>query len=460
MKKILFLSFAFFIALVKVMFGQEKPNILFVYIDDMGYGDLGCYGNTQNETPAIDQLANEGVRFTQYYSGAPICSPSRVAVTTGQYPTRWGITSFINDRQSNRERGMKDFLALEAPSVARNLQDAGYYTAHIGKWHMGGGRDIGDVPYISEYGFNESVTQFEGIGERYLATYETLNLPDSTRNLEKMSAALGKGEVHWLKREDFTQVFVDRTIQAIENSLTANKPFYINLWPDDVHTPLEPPRQLRGNGKNDDLYRGVIKEMDSHLGRLFDYVRNNPKLRNNTLIILSSDNGPAKNVGSSGGLRGFKGNLYEGGIKEPLIVWGPELVPEEKHGAVNTKTVLAGIDLAPSIIGLAGAKKTKGVKYDGIDASEVLLGQKEPLRKESVMWQRPPGVSSQNYPDLAIREGDFKLMTDIDGSDTELYNVVTDEKETINLANQYPKLTKKLKEKLLNWYSTMPPLIN
>lgn len=115
-----------------------------------------------------------------------------------------------------------------------------------------------------------------------------------------------------------TEVFVDRAIKAIENSLQADKPFYISLWPDDVHTPLEPPRHLRGNGKSQDLYSGVIKEMDNQLARIFDYIRNNPKLKNNTLIILSSDNGPAKNVGSSGGFRGFKGNLYEGGIKEGL----------------------------------------------------------------------------------------------------------------------------------------------
>ncbi len=458
MKRILLLCSLLLLALTKVLFGKDKPNILFVFIDDMGYGDLNCYGNKIHKTPAIDRLASEGVRFTRYYSGAPICSPSRVAVTTGQYPTRWGITSFINDRKSNQDRGMKDFLDLKAPSVARNLQEAGYYTAHIGKWHMGGGRDVADVPYIKEYGFDESVTQFEGIGERYLATYETLNLPDSTRSLEKMSAALGKGEIHWIKREDFTEVFVNRTIAAIKRAAEAGKPFYINLWPDDVHTPLEPPRELRGNGKTQDLYSGVIKEMDDQFGRLFDYIRNNARLRENTLIIVASDNGPAKNVGSSGGLRGFKGNLYEGGIREPLIVWGPGMISADKQGSVNTKTVLAGIDLAPSIIQLAGAEKTKGVKYDGIDASKVLTGLEQPLREEAIMWQRPPGTS-QNFPDLAIREGDYKLLVKIDGSNAELYNIATDEQETKNLVSQYPKRANKLKKKVLDWYATMPPLV-
>ncbi len=458
MKQILFICFIVSVSISKILAGNEKPNILFVFIDDMGYGDLPSYGNTIHKTPNIDKLAGDGIRFSQFYVNAPICSPSRVAVTTGQYPSRWGITSFINDSKSNKKRGMKDFLDSDAPSLARNLQDAGYYTAHIGKWHMGGGRDIGNVPYITEYGFDESVTQFEGIGERYLATYETLNLKDSTRNLEKMSAALGNGEIHWRKRENFTQIFVDRAIQAIENSQLTGKPFYINLWPDDVHTPLEPPRHLRGDGKPRDLYKGVIKEMDKHLGRIFDYISSNPKLRENTLIIFASDNGPAKNIGSAGNLKGQKGNLYEGGIRSPLIVWGPKIVNTGKQGAVNAQTVLGGVDLVPSIIKIAGAKKTKGVKYDGIDMSKALLGYKEPLRKKSLIWQRPPGTNAQN-PDLAIREGDFKLLVNTDGSNAELYNIIKDSEEKTNLAEQYPDLTNRLKKKVLSWYSTMPPLI-
>ena len=167
---------------------DKKTNILFVFIDDMGFADLGCYGREDVHTPNIDRLASEGILFTQFYVNSPICSPSRTAVTTGQYPARWGITSYIDSRKANENRGMKNYLDLSAPSVARNIQAAGYYTAHIGKWHMGGGRDVGEAPLITEYGFDESVTQFEGLGERFLATYETLNLPDSTRGLEKQSA--------------------------------------------------------------------------------------------------------------------------------------------------------------------------------------------------------------------------------------------------------------------------------
>lgn len=452
MKKILLVFLAFVFS--GYLRSQEKPNILFVYIDDMGYGDLGCYGSTINETPNIDRLAEEGIRFTQFYVNAPICSPSRVAVTTGQYPARWGITSFINDKKSNMTRGMKDFLDLKAPALARNLQEAGYYTAHIGKWHMGGGRDIGNVPFITEYGFNESVTQFEGIGERYLATYETLNLKDTTRNLEKMSAALGKGPIHWIKREDFTKVFVNRTIKAIEHAQTAGKPFYINLWPDDVHLPHEPPRDLRGDGGKKEMYSGVIKEMDIQMKKLFDYIRNNPKLKNNTLIILSSDNGPSKKVGSAGPFKGHKANLYEGGIREPLIVWGPGIISQQQNGTVNSKTVLAAMDLVPSIIKIAGAQNTKGVEYDGIEMSRALTGFEQTKRKEPIMWMRPSGANKNN-PDLAIRQGDYKLLINTDGSNEELYFLPGDEGETTNIAAKKPTLTKALKAKVLDWYTQM-----
>lgn len=456
MKKFLILYLILFSAWTKYAFGKERPNILFIFIDDMGYGDLGCYGNKRVETPAIDRLGTEGIRFSQFYVNAPICSPSRVAVTTGQYPSRWGITSFINDRKSNQERGMKNFLELKAPTLARNLQESGYYTAHIGKWHMGGGRDIGDVPYITEYGFDESVTQFEGIGERYLATYETLSLKEKTRGLEKMSAALGKGEVHWIKREDFTKTYVSRALQAMNRAKDSGKPFYINLWPDDVHAPHEPSKAFRGNGSANDLYKGTINEMDSQLNVLFEYINQNPELRNNTLIIIASDNGPAKGIGSAGNLKGHKGTLYEGGTREPLIVWGPGIISPEKVGKTNTQTVLAGIDLAPSVLHITGTDKSKGVKYDGLDMSSALLGSEQSLRKKPVMWQRPPGVrnfdKNTDNPDLAIREGNYKLLINTDGSNPELYDVVKDEKESDNLVNRYPDLADRLKKKVLKWY--------
>lgn len=440
---------------------NKKPNILFIFIDDMGYADLGCYGNDEVETPEIDKLASEGIRFTQFYVSAPICSPSRVAVFTGQYPSRWGITSYIDSREKNKARGMKDFLDLQALSVAKILSGAGYYTAHIGKWHMGGGRDVGEAPLITEYGFHESVTQFEGLGERYLATYETLNLKDSTRQLEKSSALLGRGQVHWEKRYRVTERFVDRAITAMEYAQNDGKPFYINLWPDDVHTPLEPSPANRGTGSKRDLYLGVVTELDKELGRIFDFIRNDPELSANTMIVLASDNGPEPGAGSSGKFRGTKGSLYEGGIREPFIVWYPGKIPAGKSGTVNTKNVIAGIDLPPSFAALAGVDKN--YPFDGIDMSDVFIGKSQSERKQPVMWQRPPDrkmLQGESQPDLAIREGDFKLLINEDGTGIQLYNLLEDEAESHNVASGFPKIVKRLSKKILSWHAAMPPAVD
>ncbi len=435
---------------------KVKPNILFVFIDDMGYADLGNYGNKEVSTPNIDKLASEGIKIDQFYVNSPICSPSRVAVTTGQFPSKWGITSFISSRNHNQKRGIQNHLDVAAPSIAKQLKRAGYYTAHIGKWHMGGGRDISDVPYIREYGFDESVTQFEGLGERYLATYETLKLKDSTRNLEKSSAALGKGEIHWAKRENFTKIFVNRTIQAIDNAQKNNKPFYINLWPDDIHTPLEPPRQLRGDLSIKSRFLGVIQEMDNQMGRLFDYIRNNPKIASNTLIVFTSDNGPDDKVNNAGHLKGTKTWIYDGGIKEPFIAWWPNKIPK---GKVNKTTVLSGVDLPLVFMDIAGVKPEREVRYDGENLTKAVLGMTEPYRTKPLFWLRPPdrpGYNGIDNPDLAIRKGDFKLLMNVDGSDAQLFNIVKDEGEANNIKESNQEKFEELKTELLNWYKNYP----
>src|SRR6185369_16622312 len=135
-----------------------RPNFIFVLIDDMGYGDLSCYGNQKVRTENLDRLAREGIRFTQFYVAAPICSPSRTALLTGQFPARWRITSYLADRKANTERGLAQWLDPAAPSLARTLQQAGYATGHFGKWHMGGQRDVGEAPLISQYGFDQTLT--------------------------------------------------------------------------------------------------------------------------------------------------------------------------------------------------------------------------------------------------------------------------------------------------------------
>ncbi len=442
----------------------SHPNFVFIFIDDMGYGDLSCYGNDKVRTENIDRLASEGIRFTQFYVNAAICSPSRVAVTTGQYPQRWDITSFLARREFNKERGMANYLDPTAPSLARRLDEAGYLTAQVGKWHMGGQRDVGEAPLIKEYGFDISLTQFEGLGDRILATFDTRTWNGSHKqNLGQGSEALGlygngeaypPGGIQWEKRYRVTERFVDRALTVMEKGKRQGRPFYINLWPDDVHTPLEPPPDLRGDGSIEDFYHGVIKELDRQVGRVFQKVRDDEVLRENTWVILASDNGPSHRVGSAGGFRGHKGGLYEGGIREPFIVWSPGLLPAPAAGKINEETVLSGIDLPPTILALAGIDAPAGVRYDGLDMSPAFLGE-VPVRETPLMWSRPPGVEGPDggWPDLAIRDGEWKLLMDEDGSGQELYNLAEDPGESRNLAGKHPEITDRLTSRVLEWYA-------
>ena len=299
----------------------DRPNIILVFIDDMGWSDFSCFGNDDATTENIDRLANDGIRFEQFYVNSPICSPSRAAISTGQYPQRWKITSFLSNRKNNKERGMAQWLDPSAPMLARSLNQAGYATGHFGKWHMGGQRNVDDAPAITEYGFDESLTNFEGMGPKLLP----LTLKPGAREAGRIWAdaeRLGDG-FQWMQRSEITGGFVDAAIDFINRAESADKPFYVNVWPDDVHSPFWPPVEEWGDGSKRMLYLAVLEAMDRQLGRLFERVRSSETLRDNTLILVCSDNGPERGAGRTGPFRGFKTHLFEGGIRSPLIVWGP-----------------------------------------------------------------------------------------------------------------------------------------
>lgn len=437
----------------------QKPNLIFVLADDMGYADLNCYGGTGAKTKNIDRLAKEGIRFTQFYVNSPICSPSRTAFTTGQYPARWGITSYLDNRAANKRRGMAQWLDLSAPTLARSLTQAGYLTGHFGKWHMGGGRDVGEAPLPTEYGFSESLTQFEGLGDRVLPLISDQgDLPEHKIGLGVASEKLGRGKVTWVQRSKVTQTFVNGALNFIQKARKAGKPFYINVWPDDVHSPFDPPRELRGDGSKKALYHGVLTNMDAQLGPLFQAISKDPQLRANTLIVFASDNGPEPGAGSAGIFRGNKGTLYEGGIREPFIVWGPKFIAAGKRGAVNKEAVLSGVDLLPSLLAIAGVIPVTPAG-DGSDLSATLIGKKTTGRSQPLFWKRPPdrpGNDRNALPDLAVRDGDWKLLVDEDGTGAQLYNLAKDEIESKNLATAYPAITQRLKQAVLAWNQTLP----
>lgn len=428
---------------------STRPNILFILIDDMGYGDLGCYGGTRVGTPEIDRLAREGIRFTQFYVNAPICSPSRVAFLTGQYPKRWKITSYLDSRKINKDRGMENWLAPTAPSLARILQDAGYYTSHVGKWHMGGQRDVDDAPMITSYGFERSLTSFEGLGERVLPQFPMLGGKPFKHSPTISNAAVGKGPIHWVPRDKVTATYVDRAIEEMDVAAKSQRPFYVNLWLDDVHSPNFPSERSRGNGSRESMYLDVVKETDEQLGRVFEHVRSKPELQDNTIILLASDNGPEEGLGSAGGLRGTKGMLYEGGIREPLIVWGQKPVSR----SVDDTTVIAGMDFLPTVCRLAHVKVPEDANPDGLDMSAAMLGKMSVKRESPVMWIRPPDRPGpdKSWPDLAIREDKWKLLVMRDGTEAELFDVLSEPNEKKNLADEHAEVVARLSKHVIEW---------
>ncbi|MEO1528167.1 MAG: sulfatase-like hydrolase/transferase [Planctomycetota bacterium] len=434
------------------------PNIVLVFIDDMGWGDFSCFGGETVQTTNIDRLAAEGIRFEQFYVNSPICSPSRTAISTGQYPQRWKITSFLNNRQNNLDRGMAQWLDPKAPMLARSLHEAGYATGHFGKWHMGGQRDVGEAPLITEYGFDESLTNFEGLGPRVLPLKDAYDgKPPQKHGLG--SDNLGRGPILWEDRSTITEAFCESAREFIRWSAKHDRPFYVNLWPDDVHSPYFPPKARRGSSERRELYHAVLKTMDEQLGRLFDLIRDNQTLRENTIILVCSDNGPDTSAGSAGPFRGLKATLYEGGIRSPLIVWAPGIMDSSAQGTVNSKSVFSAIDLVPSLLQLAGVSSE--ADYDGETLAATLLGQSDESRESPIFFRRPPDRENayelKSLPDLAVRRGKWKFLCEYDASRPQLYDIERDLGESNNLADQHPDVVQSLTRELLTWHRSMPP---
>ena len=429
----------------------EQPNVVIVLMDDFGWEDPSCYGNAMVKTPNIDRLAAEGIRFTQGYVASPICSPSRCAILTGNVPARWNITSYLQTRAGNKACEMADFLDPQAPSLPRMLKDAGYATAHIGKWHLGGGRDVTDAPKFKEYGYD--------VG---LGTYES----------PEPAAALGLKTVPWgpqdklepdqVPRHERTRWMVDQTLAFLTQN--AGKPCFVNLWLDDTHTPFVPSKdQLKAvpSGADDDepaiKYKAVLLEADKQIGRLLDGLK-----KTNTLVIFLGDNGPSPPLERrrTGGLRGQKLSLYEGGIRVPFVAWWPGNVTA---GVVNESTVIATVDLLPTLATICAAPLPKNFKADGQDMSAALQG-KLPLRTKPVFWEYGRNPKSFAYPkaerhrspNVAVREGDWKLLINADGTDAELYDLAKDAREEHNVADAQPDVARRLTAAALQWRKSLP----
>lgn len=438
-----------------------RPNVLFVLVDDMGFGDLSVMGNRKVSTPNIDRLAKRGVLMTKFYDASPICSSSRAGFLTGRFPAEVGFVGITAARARNAVIGQADWLDPSLPTTAKLMKSAGYATAHIGKWHLGGGRDIGDAPWPTAYGFDESFTTFEGLGPRVLVS-------DEERNLANQSEKLGQGPMQWAEKKTLTPMYVDKTLDFVTRN--KDRPWFVQLWLNDVHDPWAPAAEdlaaVKGKGQDadDEKFLAALVGMDRALGRLFDRLEAMGEARD-TLILLTSDNGPSPlkrymtngqtPPGSAGALRGRKFSLYEGGVRQPLILTWPA---GAKAGIRDDRTVGGGVDLLPTLARVLKLPVPEGAR--GTDLSPVLSG-KPVTSRPPLFWAygregraEAPGLSPNPRdvsPRFAIRDGDWKLLMNAGNADQQLFNLKTDPNETRDVAASQPAVRERLFVKLRAW---------
>lgn len=461
------IAFLLFLGSTAWSFAAAKPNVIFLLTDDQGWGDAAAWGHPYYKTPNLDRLTREGRRISQFYVANPVCSPSRAAFLTGQFPARHGVHAHFADPRQNAARAMPNWLNPEAPLLTRQMKAAGYVTGHFGKWHLGSG--VG-APLPSAYGVDESATI------------------DS--NESNLRAPTSPPEAHWWGRS--TGLIMDHALTFIRNH--KDQAFYLNIWTLVPHAPLDPtPQQLAQyrdlqpdaqhpafgpltrkyyQQANDlrgqmQVFAASISDLDSQIGRLLDTLQE-LGIDDNTLLIYSSDNGPedynignARNggVGSPGPLRGRKRSIYEGGVRTPLIVYWPGKV---KAGVFDETTVMGAVDLLPTICSLTGAPLPAGATLDGEDVSDLWLG-KTRARQKPLFWEwrfslAKGGLPEFSPPSLAMREGPWKLLLSHDQQRVELYDIPADPAEATNLAAQHPEIVKRMSEPLLRWQKTLPPL--
>ena len=440
-------------------FSQKKKsvNVLLIHVDDLGATDLGVFGSDYYETPNLDRLAAEGMRFMQSYSAAAICSPSRAALMTGNYPARTGITDWIRakfqggsglalptDFEETDGKPLKTpknqgFLPLDELTLAERLKAQGFSTMHVGKWHLGeegnhpenqgfdiniGGNDLGQPPsYFDPY-----------LAKNAAPTYVLKNVPPRKEG------------------EFLTDREGDEIVKFIQNR---DGQFFIHWAPYAVHTPIMGPEELvekykakvPGIQKNP-TYAALVENLDQNVGKILSEL-DRLGLRKNTLIIFTSDNGglignPQNPVTVNLGLRSFKGYPYEGGIRVPTVVSLPGQIPA---GTVS-QTPIITMDWVPTILEMVGEKNTS---TDGVSLVPALL-QKGSLADRDLFWHFPHYREPDIRPYSIIRSGAYKLIYYFDGSEAELYDLSNDPLEEKNLAKQLPFLTSQLKTKLDNWW--------
>lgn len=451
---------------------EKKPNFIFLLVDDLGWTDLGCYGSKFYETPNIDKLASDGMRFTSAYAACPVCSPTRASIMTGKYPARLNLTDWIPGRQFYTgpqpcdKLIPKDFeleMKLEETTIAEALKEIGYKTFFAGKWHLG--EDSAYWPEYQGFDINKGGWSRGWPQGGYFSPYENPRLTDGPEG------------------EHLTDRLVSESIAFLES--VKNKAFFIYLSFYTVHTPLQGKEELIGKytHKADSLgldnqiqlitdkewikkappqghfiervlqghptYSSMIETLDNNIGRLMNKLEE-LELEKNTIIIFMSDNGglvtaegsPTSNLP----LRAGKGWLYEGGIREPMIIKWPGKI---KPGSINDVPVISN-DFYPTILEMAGFDLLPEQHMDGVSLVP-LLKDTDNLKKRPLFWHYPHYSNQGGKPGAAVRMGKYKLIDFFEDNRMELYDLENDIEELHDLSSQLPDKSRELLELLHTW---------
>ncbi len=426
-----------------------RPNVVLIVADDLGAMDLGCYGSKFHRTPHLDQLAAEGVRFTQAYAACPVCSPTRAAIMTGKYPARLHLTDWLPGRGDRPDQELnrpviRQELPLEEITLAELFTKAGYVTGHIGKWHLGG-EGFGPL----EQGFQTNIAgDHTGTPLSYFAPF--------AKNGRTMPGLTDAPAGEYL---------TDRLGVEAAKFIDANhtQPFFLYLPHYAVHTPLQAPEEMVAKypaagtfagQQNNPVYAAMLEALDNAVGTVRQKLAEHHLLEN-TVIIFTSDNGGlattegAKTPATSNApLREGKGWLYEGGIRVPLLMRGPVGIPS---GSTES-TPVCSIDFLPTLCEWCGF-----VPPDGLDGVSLagLLRDKTALEPRALYWHYPHYANQGSRPSGAVRYGNHKLIEFYDDSRQELYDIQADLREGRNLHDELPAVVSTLASKLHYWYRTV-----
>ncbi|MHC1763696.1 MAG: sulfatase [Verrucomicrobiia bacterium] len=424
--------------------GATHPNIVVILIDDLGWADVGCNGSTFYQTPRIDRLAAAGVRFTSAYATAPVCSPTRASILTGKHPARLHLTDWLPGRQDRPSQKLlkpeiERQVRREEITLAEALKPAGYVSASIGKWHLGG---LGFSP--QDQGFDVNVGgDSAGSPLAYFAPF-------------RQGARVMPG----LESSREGEYLTDRLTEEAEKFIETNrdKPFFLYLAHYAVHIPLAAkPDVIRkfqqataAGPQTNAIYAAMVESVDESVGRILRKL-DELNLAERTVVFFTSDNGglsvregPNTPATSNAPLRAGKGYLYEGGIRVPLIVcWPGKIRPGRTED-----TPVSSVDLFPTILAMAGVRLPQPVDGESLLA---VLKNSEPLQRSALFWHYPHYSNQGGQPSGAIREGDFKLIDFFEDGRLELFNLKEDPGEKRNLAADLPQKAEALRTKLEAW---------